>query len=97
VLLKPRGLPIGVVSDPSYVEGAIVLNPGDALVIYSDGLIDARPDLDLNHYTIANHLNGTDSALAMVDRLVALLAPLGIPPDDVTIVVVLCKEQPVSL
>lgn len=92
VLLKPRGLPIGVMSDPIYVEGAIVLEPGDALVIYSDGLIDGRPDLELNHHTIANHLSGTDSALAMVDRLVALLAPVGVPPDDVTIVVVLCKE-----
>ncbi len=91
VLLKPRGLPIGVLSDSSYVEGAIVLDPGDALVIYSDGLIDARPDLELNHQSIANHLSGTDSALAMIDRLVALLAPLGIPPDDVTLVVVLCK------
>lgn len=89
-LLTPRSLPLGVMPDEPYVEGTIVLDPGDALVIYSDGLIDARPDLDLDHHTLARYLEGAGSALAMIDRLVTLLAPVGIPPDDVTVVVVRC-------
>ena len=55
--LAPRGLPLGVPNPEGYQEGAISLNPGDTLVLYSDGLIDARPELDLDNPAFARQLS----------------------------------------
>lgn len=94
-ILSLRGLPLGVLPDEQYPEGRISFYPGDALVIYSDGLIDARPELNLNQHAIAEQLHGTKSALAIIDRCIALLAPVGTPPDDVTVVVLRrCDDNP---
>jgi serine phosphatase RsbU (regulator of sigma subunit) len=38
------GFPLGVVGDSEYEERTIRLSPGDALVLYSDGLIEVRDD-----------------------------------------------------
>ncbi|MEJ2199686.1 MAG: PAS domain S-box protein, partial [Desulfuromonadaceae bacterium] len=46
--LLPRGLPLGVPSPEGYREGSVNLSRGDALVLYSDGLIDALPELSLD-------------------------------------------------
>lgn len=37
----PRNPPLGVLSDPSYVEVRVYLGPGDLVVLYTDGLLDA--------------------------------------------------------
>ncbi len=89
--LQPRGLPLGVLPDEHYQQGRIVFNPDDALVIYSDGLVDARPDLSLDHHVLAAHLRGVSGAEATVNRLVDLAALRGPPPDDLTVVVLWCR------
>ncbi|MCL6541483.1 MAG: SpoIIE family protein phosphatase [Roseiflexus sp.] len=86
-----RGLPLGIVPDEQYDQRETILNPGDALVVYSDGLVDARIDLDLTPHVLADQLYGANSALAMLDRLVTLLAPVQMPPDDMTLLVVYRK------
>ena len=86
-----RGLPLGIVPDEQYDQRETILNPGDALVVYSDGLVDARIDLDLTPHVLADQLYGANSALAMLDRLVTLLAPVQTPPDDMTLLVVYRK------
>lgn len=91
-LLPERGLPLGVMPDTHYTEGTLVFEPGDALIVYSDGVIDARPDLALTPHTLVHYLDGTRSALAMVDRIVTLLGPVGVPPDDFTVIAVRCSE-----
>jgi serine phosphatase RsbU (regulator of sigma subunit) len=91
--LEPRGLPLGVLPGPSYQKGSVILRPGDALVIYSDGLLDARPELDLTPAALADCLAGAHAASEMVDRLVALTAPSGPLPDDLTMVVVYCRDD----
>jgi len=90
--LVPRGLPIGVPTKKSYEEGLVFLAKGDSLIIYSDGLIDARPDLELNNKSLAENLLGAANAEAMVARLFALsdVDPL---PDDQTVLVVRCTGQ----
>jgi serine phosphatase RsbU (regulator of sigma subunit) len=92
--LPVRGLPLGVLPGQTYAGGTIVLAPGDALVIYSDGLVDARPDLDLTPASISRSLDGATSAGAIVERLVtlALGAPGGVLPDDLTVMVLRCLE-----
>jgi phosphoserine phosphatase RsbU/P len=90
--LHPRGLPLGVLSEETYQEGSITFRGGDALVLYSDGLIDARPEPELDGHTLANQLNGAASAHEMVERLLALPVLAGPPADDLTVLVVRCKE-----
>jgi sigma-B regulation protein RsbU (phosphoserine phosphatase) len=44
-LLPERGAPIGLLPDTSFAPGKVTLSPGDTLVVFSDGLLDLRPDL----------------------------------------------------
>jgi phosphoserine phosphatase RsbU/P len=90
---EPRGLPRGIALGGPYREGVCTLAPGDALVVYSDGLLDARPDVTLDPPAIAARLAGAESAQAMVDRLVELAALTGPPPDDLTVVVLRCRDE----
>jgi sigma-B regulation protein RsbU (phosphoserine phosphatase) len=89
--LQPRGLPLGIPTTEGFQEGVLTFERGDILVLYSDGLIDARPELELNSRILADQLGGTESAQEMVDRLVALPALDGPPPDDLTVLVVYYK------
>lgn len=91
--LQPRGLPLGIPGKECFQEGMLTLERGDTLVLYSDGLIDARPELELNSRILADHLGGTASAQEMVNRLVALPALDGPPPDDLTVLVVYCNRD----
>jgi serine phosphatase RsbU (regulator of sigma subunit) len=91
--LPERGLPLGVLPEERYEEGTVEFSAGDALVLYSDGLIDARPDLDLEPEDVAAQLEGVSGAEAMVERLVGL-ADTGEPlPDDLTVVVLQCVQD----
>lgn len=44
-MLLQRSAPIGIFPDSKFVVGTAHLEPGDTLVVFSDGLIDLRPDL----------------------------------------------------
>jgi serine phosphatase RsbU (regulator of sigma subunit) len=41
-LLESGGIPIGVLADTEYDECSVVLEPGDVLVVYTDGLTEAE-------------------------------------------------------
>jgi sigma-B regulation protein RsbU (phosphoserine phosphatase) len=88
--LGPRGLPLGVPGQKIYQEGKIHFRKDDILVIYSDGLLDARPELEMNNRTLAGHLSGQASAAEMVDRLIGLTEMQGPRPDDITVLVARC-------
>lgn len=91
--LQERGLPLGVLPDELYEEGTVAFEAGDALILNSDGLIDARPDLDLDAIMLARWLDGAKSAPEMVQRLVDL-ADTGAPlPDDLTVLVLHCVDN----
>lgn len=85
--LPTRGLPVGIIADQTYEQGLITFEPGDALILYSDGLIDSRPDLDLTKDDLAAALAGTTTAEEMVEALIEVgLAGGGPLPDDLTVV-----------
>jgi serine phosphatase RsbU (regulator of sigma subunit) len=88
--LSPRGLPIGVQEGQLYQEGTIHFEKGDTLVLYSDGLIDANPQLELTNKIFARHLGGRKNALEMVDQLISLTGMPDPQPDDITVLVVRC-------
>lgn len=86
--LSPRGLPLGVTAKEQYREGILTFGLNDALVLYSDGLIDARPELMLDKRILADHLGGATSAHEMLATLLALPGLEGPPPDDLTVLVI---------
>jgi serine phosphatase RsbU (regulator of sigma subunit) len=93
--LTPRGLPLGVdATESTQAEGTVTLDPGDTLMIYSDGLTAARPDLfALREQVAAFAAPGSDAA-AVVRSLTEAVAQVRPLPDDVTLVVV--RRQPVE-
>jgi serine phosphatase RsbU (regulator of sigma subunit) len=85
-VLQPWGLPIGVSSAERYEEGTVTIEPGDLLVVYSDGLIAARPDFFRDHATLSSHIPPNESAAATAQRLVNLATASGPLADDLTVV-----------
>ena len=88
--LSPRGLPLGVQGDEVYHEGTISFEKGDVLVLYSDGLIDANPQLSLSNQTLSEQMDGLETALDMVNRLIDLTGQPDPQPDDITVLVARC-------
>ena len=88
-LLSPRGLPLGVMPNLAYQEGAVQLAPGDALILYSDGLVEASPAGVLDRDALAAQFGGAASAAELVARLCTLADAGGTRPDDLTVIVLL--------
>jgi serine phosphatase RsbU (regulator of sigma subunit) len=91
--LGPRGVPLGVPSREPYAQGEVELRPGDALILFSDGLLDTWPALADNHLILAELLSDDIEAPAMVDRILALPALVGTVIDDLTVVVLACTPE----
>jgi sigma-B regulation protein RsbU (phosphoserine phosphatase) len=93
--LQPFGLPLGVLSTERYSEGVVTLGPGDILVVYSDGLSEARPELFRDQKTLATQIGSDETAGTTAQRLVDLATSTGGQlPDDLTVVVV--RRTPVA-
>ena len=88
-LLRPQGLPLGIVTDETYEGGSVILEPDDVLVLYTDGLKDARPDLWPTPEALAATIEIGASASDIVARLLEearAWAPLSRDIDDMTVV-----------
>jgi serine phosphatase RsbU (regulator of sigma subunit) len=94
--LSTWALPLGVSSDEEFPEGSVKLEHGEVLVIYSDGLTDAQPDLLGSRSRLAAHVAGATDAVEIVDRFVDRATAAGPLPDDLTIVA-LRRREPQSL
>jgi phosphoserine phosphatase RsbU/P len=92
--LSPRGLPLGITAKEQYEEGILTFEPGDTLVLYSDGLIDASPEMALNNRILADHLGEAANAREMLAILLALPMLKGPPPDDLTVLVIRAMNTP---
>ena len=88
-----HGTILGAVEHPVFHTCELRLDQGDALVVYSDGVIESRSDATLGPATLAGELDGTTSASHMVDRLVSLATGSGPLPDDVTVLVLRCMDE----
>jgi sigma-B regulation protein RsbU (phosphoserine phosphatase) len=85
--LRHVGLPLGVLDDEIYLEDSIVLEPGDVLIVYSDGLTQAQPDLLIERARLASLIEDSTSAAGIANRLVELGRAAGALTDDLTIAV----------
>ncbi|GLZ48927.1 histidine kinase [Actinomycetospora sp. NBRC 106375] len=74
------GQPVGLLPDPRFVAATAVLGPGDGLVLYTDGLTEARrPDGTMIDDTLPQVVAGLVglAAQGVVDGLAELLTSLG--------------------
>ena len=94
IRLDATGLPIGMFEDRDYDEASVTLEPGDALVLYTDGLVENRnaDSVALGEAGLDRLLSGADAERA--DDLLRYLLEAGDrhlggvdPRDDVTVVV----------
>lgn len=93
--LDASGLPLGILPDADYQEGSAQLEPGDALVIYSDGVTETQNPqgeefgIRRLEQTVARHLDR--SAAGIRDRIEAALTEFAdgtAAADDITLVIV---------
>jgi serine phosphatase RsbU (regulator of sigma subunit) len=84
-LLPQRSAPIGIFPDTHYVSGRVTLDPGDSLVVFSDGLLDLRPDLATKDLQLPGDVRRAGSAQEMVDILARGARDRALA-DDVTVV-----------
>jgi len=68
-VLGRRSAPIGMFADTEFVSGRVTLGPGDSLVVFSDGLLDLRPDLATKEVQLPSEARRAATAQEMVDVL----------------------------
>jgi PAS domain S-box-containing protein len=83
-LPRATSLPLGVLDGQEYEEQTVRLEVGEALVVFSDGVLDVHPELETRIEAVAELLAGAGSAGEMAERLVS--GP-GAAADDLTAVV----------
>jgi len=83
-LLTQRGAPIGLLPENMFIPGKVVLNQGDTLVVFSDGLLDLRPDLATKDVPLPLDARRAPHVQEMVDILAAGSRDRALP-DDVTV------------
>jgi anti-anti-sigma factor len=83
--LTEHSLPLGVRDDEIFHEGRVLLGSGDALILYSDGLVEG-PVRTVELAELAPALDGAQTADQMVGLLMEHTAER--PLDDVTVMVV---------
>ena len=91
--LSLRGAPIGMFPEPEFKIGFANLKPGDTLLIFSDGLLDLRPDLAVKDVLLPADVRRAESAEALVNLLTdgARARELS---DDVTVLALRRKWSP---
>jgi PAS domain S-box-containing protein len=89
VPLAVRSLPVGVRRDEEFAEGEAWLEPGDTLVVHSDGLVEGESRTRTLDEFEPEFMRSGDAA-EIVRRLIATVA--GRQADDVTVAVV--RRQP---
>jgi sigma-B regulation protein RsbU (phosphoserine phosphatase) len=102
-LLRCGGMILGPNPDARYTFGIEELNPGDVLVLYTDGITEATGDTDGEEYGLDRLIHALRAArhldpLAIVERVfsdVEEFAAVSPPADDQTLMVV--KRRPTDL
>nr|MBA2313569.1 serine/threonine-protein phosphatase [Actinomycetota bacterium] len=96
--VAPSGILLGVFEDQDYPTETVVLGPGDALIAFTDGLVEARRGADLygNERLVESVLDHapSSSATELVDRVYEDAKSFGIVSDDIVVLAMVCGRQP---
>ena len=83
--------PLAVFPDATFGDSHARLEPGDALVLYTDGLIERRGEgIDVGLARFAEQVTGLDTAPGMIDRIIAPVVEIE-RRDDVAVMVLVCE------
>lgn len=86
--LDHRGLPLGVTRSPSYETGTHSFAPGQALIVFSDGLLDALPDPSVIESGIADACLSAGDAAEIMECLRTLVDTSAPVTDDASVLVI---------
>jgi serine phosphatase RsbU (regulator of sigma subunit) len=92
--LSERSMPVGVLPDPEFNEGVVRLEPGDALLVYSDGLVETE-ERTIQPKELTAGLDDSMHAAEVVRRMIARMPPS--LSDDVTAVVLRRQSEGLDL
>jgi phosphoserine phosphatase RsbU/P len=94
-VFEPLALPLGLTFfDDAFHERTLQLYPGDILVVYSDGVLDACAEGGLTDLVMAGALAGATGADDAIRRILKLVQPPDDLPDDLTLVALTCHYGP---
>ena len=91
--LSLRGAPIGMFPEPDFAIGFASLKPGDTLLVFSDGLLDLRPDMAVKDVLLPADVRRAESAQALVQLLTTGARDRELS-DDVTVLALRRKWSP---
>ena len=92
VELRARGMPLGLMTGMPYEEKEIVLEPGDSVLLHSDGVVEAHdPDRGMFGFPrLMKTVAESPSGQALIDRVLSDLddftGPGAVQEDDITMV-----------
>ena len=92
VELRARGMPLGLMPGMDYEEKEAVLEPGDSVLLHSDGVVEAHdPDRDMFGFPrLKETVAGAPGGQQLIDRVIADLEAFTGPDteqeDDITMV-----------
>lgn len=90
--MRATGMPLGLLPGMRYEEKEIVIQPGDTMLVYSDGLVEAHnPQRDMFSFRrlrelVGIHAGGAAMVPWLLDELAAFTGEGWVQEDDVTIV-----------
>jgi phosphoserine phosphatase RsbU/P len=94
ISLEAGGAPVGIIADSSYEQGTVELNPGDLILAYTDGVIEATNPAESEWGVEGLRKAATSSSALSADEIVDAIFTsmdefsLGRQTDDATVVVV---------
>jgi serine phosphatase RsbU (regulator of sigma subunit) len=92
--LSERSMPVGVLPVQEFNEGTARLEPGDSLLVYSDGLVETE-ERTIQPKELTAGLDESMHAAEVVRRLIARMPPS--LSDDVTAVVLRRQSESLGL
>jgi predicted ester cyclase len=95
--LRARGMPLGLMSSMGYEEMEIVLEAGDRVLFYSDGLVEAHdPEGEMFGFPrlralVAEHGEGNSLEEALLEELYSFVGEGWEQEDDITLLTLRCS------
>jgi phosphoserine phosphatase RsbU/P len=86
--LDTHNVPLGLGNPDDIQEGRAMLQPGETLLVYSDGLLDAHPDRMLTQDDVTRLLGDAATIGGMGDLLISRATSSGPAEDDLTFIII---------